>query len=77
MSVVDQIKKHLLPLLLLSCMEKVWEEVLSVEEGYVLASEPVIGSMALARSFLLLWISVSLSMKKISEIFNLSSYFLS
>ena len=51
MSVVDQIKKHLLPLLVLSCMERVWEEVLSVEEGYALAREPVIGLMALARSF--------------------------
>ena len=51
MSVVDQIKKHLLPLLVLSCMERVWEEILSVEEGYALAREPVIGLMALARSF--------------------------
>ena len=37
MSVVDQIKEHLLPLLVLSRMERVWKEVLSAEEGYALA----------------------------------------
>ena len=51
MSVVDQIKEHLLPLLVLSRMERVWKEVLSAEEGYALAREPMIGLIALARSF--------------------------
>lgn len=64
MSVVGQIKKHLLFFLVLPCMERVWKEVLLIEEGRALAREPVTGLMASAQVLLLLWTSVSLSMKK-------------
>ena len=64
MSVVGQIKKHLLFFLVLPCMERIWKEVLLIEEGRALAKEPVTGLMALAQVLLLLWASVSLSMKK-------------